>query len=105
MISYLGILHDALDAIASGELCPDDPGRFRPIVDSLLGTDTFLLLADFADYGRCQSAVDAAWRDQEGWTRRSILNVARVGRFSSDLTIARYAKEIWNVPVERNGRA
>jgi len=100
-----GILHDALDAIASGELCPDDPGRFRPIVDSLLGTDTFLLLADFADYGRCQSAVDAAWRDQEGWTRRSILNVARVGGFSSDLTITRYAKEIWNVPVERNGRS
>ncbi len=94
------VLRDVLDLVASGELSPGDPGRFRPLVDSLLGDDHFLLLADFADYRRCQAEVDAAWRDEESWTRRSIRTTSRMGGFSSDLTIARYAEEIWGVSVK-----
>jgi starch phosphorylase len=94
------VLHDVLDAVASGELSPDDPDHFKPIVESLLGDDHFLVLADFADYRRCQADVDAAWHDGEQWTRRSIRTTARMGGFSSDLTIARYAADIWGVPFK-----
>jgi starch phosphorylase len=97
-------LREALDSIAAGELSPDEPGRFRPVVDALLQHgDPYLLLADFADYRACRRRVAAAWRDPEAWTRMAILNVARMGRFSSDATIERYARDIWGVPVRRGG--
>jgi len=100
-------LRAALDAIGSGAFSPDDPGRFRPIVDSLLyGGDTYMVLADFLSYLHCQRSVEAAYHDQATWTRRSILNVALCGRFSSDRTILGYAHDIWGVyvPPPQSGR-
>jgi glycogen phosphorylase len=93
-------LREVLDMISSGALSHDDPGRFQPIVDSFLRHgDPFFVLADFASYCDCHAKVDAAYRDQEGWTRKSIANVARMGRFSSDYTITQYANDIWRIPV------
>src|SRR5689334_12077709 len=94
------MLRAALDAVSAGMFSPDDPHRFKPIVDSLLyGGDSYLLLADFLSYVHCQRSVEAAYHDQAGWTRRSILNVAHLGRFSSDRTILGYARDIWGVYV------
>ncbi len=70
---------------------------FRPIVDSLLDQDEYLLLADYQSYVDCQTAVSQAYLDQEHWTRMSILNTARMGKFSSDRSIREYARDIWQV--------
>ena len=76
---------------------------FRPLVDNLRYADPFLVLADYAAYIACQEKVSAAWKDTERWTRMSILNTARCGKFSSDRAIAEYCDEIWNVgPVTIN---
>ena len=92
------VLRRVIDAIADGEFSPDDRHRFIPIVDSLLRHgDTYMLLADFADYVKCQGRVDALYRDPRDWHRRALLNVAGMGVFSSDRTIREYAEEIWNV--------
>jgi starch phosphorylase len=94
------VLRDVLDAVARGELTPQDPERYRSLIEGLLFRgDPYLLLADFGAYRDAQAAVDEAWQDPEAWTRRSIRTVARMGGFSSDETIARYATEIWGVPV------
>ena len=93
-------IRTALDAIESGMFSPDDPHRFRDVVESLLGGgDRYLVLADFRSYVRTHEALEQVYRDSGEWARRSILNVARMGWFSSDRTIAGYAREIWNVPV------
>ncbi len=91
------VLKRVIDRIASGAFSPDDPHRFRPIVDSLLRYDTYLLLADFASYLQAQERVDALWRAPQDWSRRAALNVAGMGPFSSDRTIREYAQQIWNV--------
>lgn len=91
-------LRQALDMVRNGYFSPNDPSRYKPLFDSLLrGGDTFLLLADYADYVRCQHEVDAVYRDPAEWTRRAIRNVANMGKFSSDRTIHGYAKEIWGI--------
>ncbi len=88
-----GELREVLDMIGSGFFSPDEPGRFKPIVDNLLQHgDHYLLLADYAAYIACQSKVDAAYRNQEQWMRSAILNVANMGKFSSDRTISQYAE-------------
>ncbi len=93
-------LQRALDMIASGEFSPDEPNRFRPLVDSLLaGGDRYAVLADYASYVACQETVDTLYGDEEAWTRKAILNVARSGRFSSDRAIREYAQLIWNISV------
>jgi starch phosphorylase len=74
---------------------PGDPGALRPLVDDLLGHDEFLVLADYRSYIDAQDDVDAAWADRDGWARRSILNTARGGFFSSDRAIADYLRQIW----------
>jgi starch phosphorylase len=91
-------LKAALDMIASGRFSPREPGLFRPIVDALThGGDHFLVLADYASYLACQERVEALYRDEREWTRRAVLNVARMGRFSSDRTVREYAKTVWQV--------
>jgi glycogen phosphorylase len=91
-----------LDMIRDNAFSPGDPGLFQPIVDSLLHLgDHYLLLADYASYVACQDRVARTYRDQATWTRMSILNVAKMGKFSSDRTIQEYAKEIWRVTPVR----
>ena len=95
IIEHSRELSQALSAIASGVFSPDDPQRFRPIVESLYNTDFFLVTADFADYCRAQDAAMQLYRDPEEWTRKAILNTANMGWFSSDRTIRSYMEEIW----------
>ncbi|MGV8075195.1 MAG: glycogen/starch/alpha-glucan phosphorylase [Syntrophobacteraceae bacterium] len=96
-------LRVVLERISSGHFSHGDGNLFKPLVDSLLYHDPFLLLADFDSYVQAQKQVDAAYLDQELWTRMSILNVARMGKFSSDRAIREYCRDIWKaepVPVE-----
>jgi starch phosphorylase len=94
-------LKGVLDLISSGFFSPENPTLFKPLVDSLLGHDEYLLLADFDSYMECQDRVAKLYQDQEKWTRMSILNVARMGKFSSDRAIQEYCDEIWKVkPVK-----
>ncbi len=94
-------LKQVIDQIASGAFSAGDQQLFRPIVDSLLNGDEYLLLADFQSYVDCQESVSHAYRDQEHWTRMSILNTARMGMFSSDRSIRDYARDIWHVePID-----
>src|SRR5271166_3323949 len=100
------VLHETIDQIASGMFSSGNRDLFRPIVDSLLNHDTYMVLADFQSYLECQYKVDRAFRDQEQWTRMSILNVARMGKFSSDRSIREYCTEIWHaVPIETQASA
>ncbi|MBM3464746.1 MAG: glycogen/starch/alpha-glucan phosphorylase [Armatimonadetes bacterium] len=94
-------LRGVIDLIGSGALSPEDPGLFKPLLDNLLGRDPYLVLRDFDAYVRCQEEVDKAWRDVDGWYRKSAINIAKMGFFSSDRTIRQYAEEIWQIkPVE-----
>jgi starch phosphorylase len=90
-------LRGALDAIANGDFSGGDRELFRPLVDDLLHRDEYLVLADYRSYLDCQGEVERAFRDAERWSRMSILNVARCGRFSSDRAIREYCDEIWRV--------
>ncbi len=90
-------LKAVLQLIGSGHFSGGDADVFRPLVDNLRYDDPFLVLADYAAYVECQSRVSTAWRDTDAWTRMSILNTARSGKFSSDRAIAEYCDEIWNV--------
>ena len=92
-----GELRETIDMIASGAFSRGDKRLFEPFVKSLLERDDFLVLADFASYLECQDRVARAYRDAEGWTRKSILNVARMGKFSSDRAIREYCRDIWHV--------
>ncbi|MCC7261566.1 MAG: glycogen/starch/alpha-glucan phosphorylase, partial [Candidatus Latescibacteria bacterium] len=87
-----------LDQIAEGAFSPGQPDLFKPLVQGLLHQgDPYLLLADYAAYAACQERVSALYLDPEAWTRMSILNCARMGKFSSDRTIQEYAGQIWGV--------
>jgi starch phosphorylase len=86
-----------LGLIADGRFSHGDTDVFRPLVDNLRYDDPFLVLADYAAYIECQERVSSAWQDTDAWTRMSILNSARSGKFSSDRAIAEYCNEIWNV--------
>jgi glycogen phosphorylase len=90
-------LRDVIDFIASGALAHGDCELFRPIVDNLLQHDPFLLLADYQEYIDAQERVNALWRNPQAWTRSSILNTARMGKFSSDRSIRDYCKAVWNI--------
>jgi starch phosphorylase len=90
-------LREAVDLIAGGAFSNGDRRLFQPLVDSLLGRDEYMLLADYPSYIECQQRVSSAYRDRIGWTRMSILNSARVGRFSSDRSIREYCRDIWHV--------
>ena len=90
-------LKAAIDLINSGFFSHGDTNLFRPLVDSLLASDPFLVLADFAAYVEAQSQVGQAYQDAEQWSKMSILNVARMGKFSSDRAIREYCQEIWHI--------
>ena len=96
-------LRAALEYIGSGHFSRGDTEVFGPLVENLTHSDPFLVLADYAAYVSCQEQVSEAWRDTDNWTRMSILNTARSGKFSSDRAIAEYCGEIWNVrPITVN---
>jgi starch phosphorylase len=88
-------LQESLDLISSGYFSPGNPGLFHPLVNALLDHDEFMLLADYRSYLDCQERVSLAYKNEEDWTRMSILNVARIGYFSSDRSIREYCERIW----------
>jgi glycogen phosphorylase len=90
-------LRDVIDLIRSGFFSRGDTELFRPLIDGLLYQDPYLLLADFQSYIDCQNKVSDAYGDSDRWTRMSILNTARSGKFSSDRTIREYCADIWRV--------
>lgn len=94
-------LRAAIDLISSGFFSHGDTNLFRPLVDSLLYQDQYMLFADYQSYVDCQEQVSQAYRDPENWTRMSILNTARMGKFSSDRAVQEYCQEIWQAePVK-----
>jgi starch phosphorylase len=102
------VLRAVVDALADGTFSRGDTSLFRPMVESLLGDDPWLLLADFRSYVERQAEVERAYLDPERWTRMSILNTARMGFFSSDRSIADYARDVWRVtpvPIAADGPA
>ncbi|MEJ2165365.1 MAG: glycogen/starch/alpha-glucan phosphorylase, partial [Desulfobacterales bacterium] len=99
-------IKQAVDLIREGFFCPEDRSLFQPLMDLLLNDDRYLVMADFEAYHRAQMDIDALYGDPEAWTRKSILNVARIGKFSSDRTIQEYNRNIWQaepVPIEKDG--
>ncbi|MEZ2371409.1 glycogen/starch/alpha-glucan phosphorylase [Arthrobacter sp. RCC_34] len=91
-------LRRAMDLIASGAFSGGDRSTFEPIVSNLLYDDRFMVLADYGSYLQAQRTVDAAYADQDAWTRSAILNVARCGFFSSDRSMRDYIDRIWHTP-------
>jgi starch phosphorylase len=88
-------LREVIDSLTSGEFSHGDRTLFEPLVNSLLTRDEYMLLADYQSYIDCQDRVNLAYKNQEQWTRMSILNVARIGKFSSDRSIRDYCADIW----------
>jgi len=93
-------LRAVIDLLGSEALTGGQFARFQPLVDALLGRDDYMLLADYRSYLEAQERVEAAYRDPDRWTRMSILNTARMGKFSSDRSIREYCETIWNVKPE-----
>ncbi|NJM98522.1 MAG: glycogen/starch/alpha-glucan phosphorylase [Phormidesmis sp. RL_2_1] len=96
-------LRAVIDLIGSGIFSSGDTELFKPLTDNLLNQDRFMVLADYQSYVECQEEVGKAYQDQDKWVRMSILNTARMGKFSSDRSIQEYCDQIWNikpVPVE-----
>ena len=90
-------LKQALDMINNGYFSPDEADRYKPVFNALTyHGDRYMLLADYAAYIASQQQVEALYRDSDAWTRKAILNVAHMGKFSSDRTIREYAQQIWN---------
>ena len=92
-------LSEVLDAVEAGVFSPDEPERYRGLVETLRHHDYFMICADFDAYYAAQRGITALWREQAAWTRASILNTAGVGWFSSDRAIREYAAQIWGVPT------
>ncbi|MDR3797845.1 MAG: glycogen/starch/alpha-glucan phosphorylase [Terracidiphilus sp.] len=88
-------LRETIDSLTSGEFSHGDRALFEPLVSSLLARDEYMLLADYQSYIDCQDRVSLAYKNQEQWTQMSILNVARIGKFSSDRSIRDYCANIW----------
>ena len=95
------LLREAINSLTSGELSHGDRSLFEPLVTSLLTSDEYMLLADYQAYIDSQDEVSLAYQDKERWTRMSILNVARIAKFSSDRSIRDYCADIWKAwPVK-----
>ncbi|MSP24357.1 MAG: glycogen/starch/alpha-glucan phosphorylase [Myxococcales bacterium] len=91
------LLREVVDLISSGFFSPDDPDRYASMMVALLEHDEYMVFADFDAYVACQARVSAAFVDEPAWRRMSALNIARIGRFSTDRTIREYARDIWDV--------
>jgi len=89
-------LREAIDSISAGRFSRGDTDLFKPLVESFIKQDPYLVLADYEAYIRCQEQVSLAYKDGDNWTRKSILNTARMGKFSSDRAIREYCEKIWN---------
>lgn len=98
-------LKEAIDSIASGTFSKGDKQLFKPLIESLLSHDPFFVLADYQSYIECQERVSQLYRNPQEWVRMSILNVARIGKFSSDRAIKEYCKEIWGIIPFANSAA
>ncbi|MCD6024791.1 MAG: glycogen phosphorylase [Fibrobacteria bacterium] len=99
-------LKAVIDLFRSGYFSPDEPGLFRPFLDGLEHHDEYMLFADFADYAAAQGRVSDLYRDSDAWTRKAVLNLARMGMFSSDRTIEEYRNDVWktpSIPIARAG--
>ncbi len=90
-------IREVIDLLASDHFNPEEPGIYRPLVDALLGSDHYLLLADFESYRKAHLRIDEAYGDARRWWRMAIRNTANVGPFSSDRTIRDYVRDIWKV--------
>ena len=90
-----------LDALGSGLFSPDEPNRYRGLVDGLTYNDYFMVCADFDAYAAAQRRVTTLWRDQRAWWRASARNTAHVSWFSSDRAIREYCDDVWDVPLQR----
>jgi starch phosphorylase len=90
-------LAQAVNSIANGVFSPDEPDRYKGLMDALYRSDWFMVAADFDAYAAAQREVDGRWRDRAAWRKSAIMNIANVGWFSSDRTIGEYAREIWGV--------
>ena len=90
-------VREVLMQLINGAYAPDDPGRFRPLYDSLLQKDQYFILKDFESYAEAQRKVDEAYRNEKEWARKAMLNTACSGKFTSDRTIEQYAKELWHL--------
>jgi starch phosphorylase len=94
-------LQEAIEKIADGTFSNGDKELFSPLLDVLMHKDPYMLCADYRSYVDCQQQADIAYRDADGWSKKSILNVARMGKFSSDRAIREYCQGIWHVdPIE-----
>ncbi len=93
------LLKETIDLVYSGFFAPDDRNLFRPLMDHLLGSDRYLVLADFASYRECQEKTGELYAKRDEWIGKAILNVARMGKFSSDRTIMEYNRDIWHAPT------
>jgi starch phosphorylase len=96
-------LREVIDQIGSGFFSRGDQNLFRPLVDSLMSRDEYMLFADYPSYIECQERVNRAYQDEKNWTKMSILNVARMGKFSSDRSIQEYSEKIWKAKPIRLG--
>jgi starch phosphorylase len=89
-----------IESLSDGTFSSGDRDLFKPLVDSLMSShDQYLLIRDLESYLDCQKRVNETFHDTEAWTRKAVLNVARVGKFSTDRTIRQYANEIWGIEV------
>jgi len=89
------LLLRAINLIREGFFSPEEPQLFHPVIDNLTNRDAYMTLADFEAYRRCHEEIEGAYRDRESWVKKAILNVARIGKFSSDRTIMEYNRDIW----------
>jgi len=90
-------LKKVIDLISCGYFSTEFPALFQPIIDGLLNSDQYFHLADFQAYYDCQQRVSQEYKNYDNWTKKSIINVANTGKFSTDRTIKEYAEDIWNI--------
>jgi starch phosphorylase len=90
-----------LDLIRDGFFSRGNSDQFQPLIDNLVHHDPYFVIADYQSYADCQGLVDQSYRDKEAWSRMSILNSARSGKFSSDRTIREYCRDIWQATPVR----